>query len=358
MPHRLLFITSNRIGDAVLSTGVLDHLLDVHPDARVTVACGPLPAPLFAAVPAVERVIPMTKGRWAAHWRHLWRETVGTRWDTVVDLRASAFAWTVMARQRLVFRPTHAAVHRVVQLGALVGRADDPPPPRLWLDSRHVAAATGLVPGGGPVLAIGPTANWGGKQWPADRFAEAVARLTAPGGILPGVRVAVVAAPAERQAAEPVLEAIPVERRIDLIGVGDLPTIAASLARCAFYVGNDSGLMHMAAALGVPTLGLFGPSREDLYGPWGKRTAAVRTPQSFEAIVTAPGYDYRTTQSLMGGLTVDAVVRAAEALWTQVAADAGPERGGPERVGPERVGRDESPGNVLNPDSNHVGLQP
>ncbi|MEW5729774.1 MAG: glycosyltransferase family 9 protein [Pseudomonadota bacterium] len=316
---KILFVTSNRIGDGVLSTGVLSHLLDHAPDPRVTVACGPAPAPLFRAVPGLDRVVVMTKGRLAAHWRRLWLETAFTLWDLVVDLRASAFSYLVPARARLVYRPTHDPIHRVHQLGALVGRAGEPPAPRLWLDDRARAEGMRLVPEGGPVLAVGPTANWAGKQWPAERFVAAVERLTAPGGILPGARVAVFGAPNERPGAEPVLAAIPPDRRLDCVGGGDLPAVGAALARCAFYLGNDSGLMHMAAAADIPTLGLFGPSNDALYAPWGDRAAFVRGDTDFWDIIGTPGYDHASKSSLMGELDVDRVVSAAETLWARVA---------------------------------------
>jgi len=315
----ILFITSNRIGDSVLSTGVLAHLLELHPGARLTVACGPAPAPLFRAVPGLERVIVMDKGRRAKHWRGLWRETALRLWDLVVDLRASAFAWTVAARRRLVFRPARVPVHRVRQLGALIGRAATPPAPRLWLDEAARAEAARHVPDGAPVLAVGPTANWPGKQWPADRFAETIARLTADDGILPDAAVAVFGSATERAAAEPLLAAVAPARRIDLIGGVDLPAAAACLGRCAFYIGNDSGLMHMAAAMGVPTLGLFGPSDEAHFAPWGEKTACVRTDRSFREYVDAPDYDYRATASLMEDLPVDRVVAAARDLWERSA---------------------------------------
>lgn len=316
---KILFVTSSRIGDSVLSTGLLAHLLDTHPGTRITIACGPAPAPLFRSVPGLERVIVMDKGPLAAHWRKLWRETAFCLWDLVVDLRASALAWLLPTRRRLIFRPGHVPVHRVRQLAALVGRAGMPPAPRLWLDAAaHAAAAR--IPGGSPVLAVGPTANWPGKQWPADRFAETVMRLTAATGILPHARVAVFGSPAERVAAEPVLAAIPPERRIDLVGGVDLPGVAACLGRCALYVGNDSGLMHMAAAMGLPTVGLFGPSNEALFAPWGERTAVVRADRSFREYIEAPDYDYTTRESLMDDLPVDRVIEAAVALWKRTAA--------------------------------------
>lgn len=315
---KILFVTSNRIGDGVLSTGVLAHLLERAPAPRVTIACGPAPAGLFRAVPGLDRIVVMKKGRLAAHWRRLWLETAFTLWDLVVDLRSSAISYLLPARARLVYRPTHDPIHRVRQLGALVGRAGDPPAPRLWLDDAARADAARLVPDGGPVLAVGPTANWAGKQWPAERFVEAVARLTAPGGILPGARVAVFGAPTERAGAEPVLAAIPPERRLDCVGGGDLPAVGAALSRCAFYLGNDSGLMHMAAAAGIPTLGLFGPSNDALYAPWGPKAAFARGDTGFWDIIGAPGYDHASKTSLMGELEVDRVMAAATTLWERV----------------------------------------
>ena len=65
----LLFVTATRIGDAVLSTALLAHLLELHPGARVTIACGPAARPLFAAVPGLERVIVMEKRRFSGHPR-------------------------------------------------------------------------------------------------------------------------------------------------------------------------------------------------------------------------------------------------------------------------------------------------
>jgi ADP-heptose:LPS heptosyltransferase len=115
-----------------------------------------------------------------------------------------------------------------------------------------------------------------------------------------------------------VLQAVPEERRVDLVGRADLPTLYACLQRASLFVGNDSGLMHMAAAAGIPTLGLFGPSRDELYGPWGPRCAAVRTPESYDELIGAPGFDVHTTGSLMLGLEVESVERAVRHLLDRV----------------------------------------
>ncbi|MGE5505459.1 MAG: glycosyltransferase family 9 protein [Actinomycetota bacterium] len=308
----ILFVTSTRIGDAVLSSGLLGHLHRAHPKARIHVACGPAPAQLFKAAPGVVEVIPMIKRRRAGHWLQLWRRTVLKPWRLVVDLRGSGLSWLLPAWERRIIRSSWEPRHRVIHFAELLGLAADPPAPELWSAPADVERARVLIPDGAPVLGLGPTANWGGKQWPAERFVAAVERLTGPGGALAGARLAVFGAEAERDAVAPLL-ALP--RVIDLVGTTSLAEAYACLGRCAFYLGNDSGLMHMAAAAGIPTLGLFGPSSEVFYGPWGAKTATVRGPRSFEDICHSPDFDHRSHACLMLDLDVDRVVAAAEALW-------------------------------------------
>jgi ADP-heptose:LPS heptosyltransferase len=73
--------------------------------------------------------------------------------------------------------------------------------------------------------------------------------------------------------AAPVLAALP--GAIDLVGALTLPEAAACFRRCALFIGNDSGLMHMAAAAGAPTIGLFGPTDAATYSPAGRCAVAV-----------------------------------------------------------------------------------
>ena len=193
----ILFVTATRIGDAVLSTGLLSDLIEHHPEARLTIAAGPDAAPLFEAVPGLERLLVVAKRRWSLHWLPLYAAVAARRWDLVVDLRGSALAWLLRAAERKVMAKGDSREHRVRQLGRLFD-LDPPPGPRLWTGPHHEAAAGLLIPPGGPVLAVGPAANWRGKQWRAERFAELARRLTAPDGALPGARVAVLAAGHER----------------------------------------------------------------------------------------------------------------------------------------------------------------
>ncbi|MEA1674227.1 glycosyltransferase family 9 protein [Nitrospirillum sp. BR 11163] len=313
---RVLFITSTRLGDAVLTTGLLGHLVDQMPDARFTIACGPIAAPLFHAVPRLDEIIAMPKRRLAGHWLDLWRQVVGRRWDLVVDLRDSAVSRLVLARRRATFRGGDDRQPKVVSLGRVLG-LEPPPAPRLFLNDAVRAEARALVgpDEGAPILALGPAANWTGKEWPGDRFAALALRLLAgplaagPQAVLGPARVMVLAAETERPRCATVLGALGAAlgagRIIDLVGRTDPLLAGACLERVRLFVGNDSGLMHVAAAAGVPTLGLFGPTPSHLYAPWGPRARAVVAP------AVEPG---ASPEARMAALSLDQVADAAADL--------------------------------------------
>lgn len=319
---KILFITSTRIGDAVLSTCLLSYLVDKYPGASFTVACGPLPAPLFESVPRLEQVIKIDKKRFSLHWLPLWAGVVGTSWDLVVDLRASALAWMLRTSSRKVLRSSEErnTIHRIEELSMLFG-LKTVVAPKLWVSKISIDKAASIMPREGPVIGLGVTANWLPKIWPAEKFISLAERLTGPDGFYPSARIAIFGAEQERDLANPVLEGIVTKQSIDLVGQNDLPTVAACLSSCDLFVGNDSGLMHMAAAVGTPTVGLFGPSPARRYGPWGDHCLSVESSPSYKELVCMPDFDHRSPENLMGGLSIDAVEQAVKDLRTKITCD-------------------------------------
>lgn len=303
----VLFITSSRLGDAVLSTGLLDHIARKYPDSKVTIVCGPLTQSLFEGYPNLAKIIPLKKQRHNKHWLSLWKETVRTRWDIVVDLRNSAVSRLIPAKQRFIFgKHIDQNLHKVEQCAAVM-KLDDVPMPKLWLTEAQKNKASNFMAGQGPCIAVGPTANWLAKTWPSENFIHIIKFMTGKNGPMTGARVAIFAAPGEEKAAYQVLQSIPPEKQIDIIAKTDPGTAAAALSLCDFYIGNDSGLMHCAAASNIPTLGLFGPSYPHLYRPYGPHCAYAATPQTFDELINYPGYDPKTAPCLMTSLTVEMV---------------------------------------------------
>ncbi len=315
----ILFITSSRIGDAVLSMGVLNYLYEQNPSAKFTICCGPLVVSLFEGFPALERIIPIKKRKYNAHWFDLWKRVVGTKFDIVVDLRNSAVSRLVRSRSRYIYGSYVDKKFHKVEQNASVLKLDNAPSPKIWFSEPQKAKAAALIPDGeGLVLGVGPTSNWAGKTWAEDRFIEIVKWMTSDDGFMPHARVAVFAAPGEEEAARIVLASVPKDKQLDIIAKTDPGTAAATLSRCDFYLGNDSGLMHCAAAAGVPTFGVFGPSYPHIYRPWGDNAAHAATPESFDELIDFDGYDVKTVGCLMGSLSVDMVKDGIEKSWSKI----------------------------------------
>ncbi len=311
----ILFITANRLGDAVLSTGILGALTDRYPASRITVACGRLPAPLFHTVPQVVRVIVMVKQPRHGHWLDLWRQTVGVAWDLVVDLRDTLVSRLLRRRALKLFRGPKPRQHMVEALAELLDLRPGQAAPRLWLGQmRRGEIETRLQPPL-PLLALAPGAHGVGKRWPAARFAELARRLVGPGGALAGGRVAVLGSADEAREAAPTLAALPGDRVIDLVGRTDPALAAAWLARADLYVGNDSGLTHLAAAAGAPTLALFGPGLPARYRPWGSNAAYLIAEDDPDRAVDMCKIDDRLALAEMEKLSVSDVTAAAEILY-------------------------------------------
>ena len=149
---------------------------------------------------------------------------------------------------------------------------------------------------GAPVLALHPGSGGRAKCWPPERFAVLAVRLLAEGW-----RVLILEGPADADPARALLAALPAERAQRVAGL-TLPQLAALLARAALSVGNDSGVSHLSALLGVPTLTLFGPTDHAIWSPRGPRARVVWAGAA--STMPAP----------MTALSVDAVFDAAQAL--------------------------------------------
>ena len=250
---KILFVSSNRIGDAVITCGILDHLIRTYPDCRITIACGPVAEGVFARMPNRVRTIIFGKRPYDLHWLELWCQVAlpsGTWWSMSA---APRLGYLVPARRRAIRRRFPGRMFE--QHAAMLG-ITPAPLPVVWTAPADRARAAALLPADRPVIGLGATANWAPKVWPAERFAALFHALAE--GPLPGAVPVVFAGPgeAERRMAAPLLAALP--GAIDLRGALTLPEAAACIQRCAIYIGNDSGLMHLAAASGTPTVGLCG----------------------------------------------------------------------------------------------------
>ena len=268
--HKILVITLSNIGDAIMTTPVLEALHQRYPNAVIDLVADRRSASVVTHCPYRSEIHFKDK---RAGWRgtlQLVRTLRQTRYDLVVDLRTDGLAYLLRARQRLCkWHSQPRGPHAVEQHMGVLAKlgSTDIPPTRLWLTAELEAKANTLLKDlpGKRWLALGPGANWEPKIWPAQRF-QALAnalhdRFDA---------VILIGGPGDVERCTQVTQGL-VLPSVNLACKTDLLEAGAVLARAQLFVGNDSGLGHIAAAVGTATLTLFGPGQPERYQPWGEQ---------------------------------------------------------------------------------------
>jgi len=270
--RRILFITLSCIGDVIMSTPVLQALHRRYPEARIDVVADSRASLLLGRCPFVGEILHKDKKTLFRGALGLLDRLRGRRYDLVADLRTDGLAWLVRAGRRLTKRRArpygrHSVERMMGVIHSLHGKAAIPPA-RVWLeeaDRRYAAERLAGLPQEGPWLALGPGSAGARdrKRWPEENYAALGNALR---DRFPGVLLAV--GPGESALAAAVGGKLTVPF-IDATEA-NLLQLAALLERCRLFVGSDSGPGHMAAAVGVPTLTLFGEDHRDCL-PWSAR---------------------------------------------------------------------------------------
>ena len=275
---RLLVVTLSNIGDVVLTTPLFEALATAYPNTLIDIVADTRSAALLTPAPYAGEVFLYHK---RAGWRArglLLRALRRRSYRVIVDLRGPILGYLLRADTRLR-KPysrspgSHAVQEHFAALAPLLPGVS-PPPCRLYLSTHSTDAAAKLLTAlpGRQWLALAPGANWPGKKWPRNHY-RSLLELAAPffdGAILLGSAQETDDLAALADLALPTLATA---------GITDLGTAAALLAQARAFVGNDSGLGHIAAAMGTPSLTVFGPGDPTRYRPWGRHAHIVLAPQ-------------------------------------------------------------------------------
>jgi len=300
---KILILKPSSLGDVVHALPVLRLLKRHRPESRVCWWIDSDLLPLLAGDPDLEALIPFHRRRWGhpRHWHELWnsiRHLRAWHFDWVIDLqslaRSSIVAWLANGRLTVglddpregacalydiaVRRPsfhTHAVDWYLRVLTALEVPIDRPFD---WLPERPAAAAAirnRWPDDAHPWIALQPGARWDNKRWPAAFFAEVVQELSPH---FPRGRFAILGGASDRPLASEIAAAAP-GRCLDLTGQTSLPEMIEWLRRASLLLTNDSGPMHVAAALGKPVVALFGPTEPRRTGPYRQTNHVLQNRQ-------------------------------------------------------------------------------
>jgi lipopolysaccharide heptosyltransferase II len=337
--RRVLVIRLSSLGDILLTTPVLRLLRDHLPQAQIEVLVKPAYQELLRAHPCVDRLILFDDRQ--TLWQTL-RTLRRTRYDVVFDLhrtlRSRLLYWGLAARRKLAYGKRTIRRALLVRLGWNTLRAMTPVPElyaaplrRLGITQPLPRMEMHLDPGcretiqayltrelpvacGRPLLALAPGAHWQTKRWPVERFAVVAQELANTHGaavvILGGEEDVSLARELCRRLSAPVC---------DSSGKLSLMQTAALLQQCRLLLSNDSGLMHMAAALNVPVVAIFGPTVQEFgFYPFRAQAQVVSTalacrPCSTKGSARCPQEHHGCMQQV----TSSQVLSVVQSMWRQ-----------------------------------------
>jgi ADP-heptose:LPS heptosyltransferase len=318
-PHRVLFLRHDRIGDMILSTGLLRVIATSHPTIRLDVLASPSNAPVLREDPHVNSVVVFDRTR---PWRHLsaFRRLRQSRYDAVIDCMPTAPSLTTLllillsgARHRigvagrgndaaftLLVRPSSDAVHIVDHLAALAGAFGVDPRaadfrPRVYLDAAERTRAVAVwdahapTPGGRRLL-VNVSVGRAFRRWPDDRYVAAIRHVLARD---PRLDVLVVAAPNEIARAT----AIAREAGVTFAPTPSLREALALVGTADLVFTPDTGLAHAASAFGRPAVVMHIRGTALSWGLYG-----------------SPGYELSSADGSLASLPLKPVLDALDRL--------------------------------------------
>ncbi|MGD9644231.1 MAG: lipopolysaccharide heptosyltransferase II [Pirellulales bacterium] len=301
---RILLIKPSAVGDVIHTLPLLVKLRRRYPAARIDWFITPENSDLVRAHPALSSVVLFPRRQYARFGispaatigvLRLLRELRRARYDLVIDVhgqaRSAAFtlatgakfrvgyerareaAWLAYSHRVKVPTMDRHAVERYLWVADLLKLDHDEPdftihlPNQIEQRAKALLADSGLA--GEPYAVIAPGTTWETKYWAPERFAQVARHLSSR-----GLRPIVVGAPSDRQRCHTVTSLCP--GAVDLAGRTTLAELAAIMRDAAFCVTNDSGTMHLAAALARPLVAVFGPTSPLRTGPYKRPEAVVR----------------------------------------------------------------------------------
>lgn len=327
-PQRVLIVRLGSMGDIVHALPAAAALRDALPGARIDWLVERKWLPLLQGNPDISDVIPFDPRPWSAALRGAMKLR-GSRYDAVLDLqglyKSALLTFASGAPRRVGYSsesaresgaavfynekvaPTAAhVVERNLELAARVTGAPANAAPRFPLSTTLQAEAWVDRELGGRGVCdfyiISPGGGWRSKCWPAEQYGHLHRRFAAEHKL----RAVVSYGPGEKSLAE-ALRLVAGEPEPILLGM-DLPQLIAAVARAKFVVAADTGPLHVAAALGRPVVGLYGPTDPARNGPYSQRAIVVRNATAMDTTYKR-GVEYAPS---MVSIQVDQVIAAME----------------------------------------------
>ncbi len=273
---KILVISSNLIGDTILSTGVIQFFLNKYINSKFTFVIGPTANQLYDNFPNLEKRIIIQKKKYNLHWLKIIKNCFFTKWDIIIDFRSSMISYILFHKKKFIFKKNNIS-HHLNQLtnffefdcfNLMIHTSDE-----------EVKEVEKTISKQFKYVVICPGGNWKPKSWDLKNFIELMKNIKRD---YINVKFIIVGSLIEKKYYfQDIVNETNKNDIIDLMGAS-LTLTSAYMKKSSLFIGNDSGLMHLSAASNLATIGLFGPTNDKIYAPKGISCFVVRTNEDYE----------------------------------------------------------------------------
>ena len=254
---KILLIGYNRIGDTILSTGLINFLLNKYKNASFTIVTSSISVSIFENMPQLEELIIADKKKYSLHWLEIWLKTKSVKWNLIIDLRSSSLANILRYKQKMIFKGNKYE-HKLDQLKKFIGSEDDIKP-KIWANDKNYLDIYEKKNLENDYICIAPISNFPGKDWSIKKYTSLLEN-----DLFKSYDIVILGATSDKKELDNINQLVQGSNQVikNLINDANLIETYFILKKAALFLGSDSANMHMAVAANIPTIGLFGPTNE------------------------------------------------------------------------------------------------
>lgn len=273
---KILVISSNLIGDNILSSGVLQHFLKDYSNPEFTIITGPTSYQLYDHFPNLDKRIIIQKKKYNLHWFEILNYCLFKKWDIIVDFRSSLISYFFLRSKKFVF-VKNKTKHHIQQLNELF--KFDCSKLKIYNNDEELQKVKNTLNDKSKYVVICPGGNWKPKIWNVENFNQIIKKIIS---IYDDTYFIIVGSSKEKEVYyKKVINGIKNDKIINLMGES-LTVTSCYMKKSNLFIGNDSGLMHLSVASNLSTIGLFGPTNDKIYGHKSNNCFILRTRENYE----------------------------------------------------------------------------
>ena len=271
----LLFISSNRLGDAIINIQVLNKFIRQFPNIKVTIVSGSLPMPLYDDYSNIFSRILLVKKKYSSHWINLYLKLRNQKFDYIIDFRSSPISYFLNSKNKNIFKMLkNKNIYNLIQHQFDTDLNYD--------YSIQIRESRLKNINDKNYACIAPFANWMPKEWPLINFNKCCEIL-----LKLGISKIFVLGSKEDSKRFHLLNNNNDIRIINKCGSNHLLDDFALLKKSSIFIGNDSGMMHLSSIANTPSICLFGPTDDNIYFPkLSEKSYLVRSAQSYKELTS------------------------------------------------------------------------